>query len=89
MPAIGGRTDASVPAATAQPTASPTPTPAATPTPAPPSPTPAPARTYVVQEGDTLGAIAAAYGVSIEALMTANGIQDSDVILIGQELVIP
>jgi LysM repeat protein len=89
MPAIGGRTDASVPAATAQPMASPTPTPAATPTPAPPSPTPAPARTYVVQEGDTLGAIAAAYGVSIEALMTANGIQDSDVILIGQELVIP
>jgi LysM repeat protein len=43
----------------------------------------------VVQEGDTLGAIAAAYGVSIEALMAANGIQDSDVILIGQELVIP
>jgi LysM repeat protein len=36
-----------------------------------------------------LGAIASAYGISIETLMTANGIEDSDVILIGQELVIP
>jgi hypothetical protein len=90
VPAIGGRPDASVPPATAKPTfrPSPSPTPVSTPTPAPPSPTAVP-RTYVVREGDTLGAIASAYGISIETLMTANGIEDSDVILIGQELVIP
>jgi LysM repeat protein len=89
MPAIGGRPDASVPAATAVPTPRPSPTPASTPTPAPSSPTPAPARTYVVREGDTLWGIADAYGVSVVALMVANDIEDSDVILIGQELVIP
>jgi LysM repeat protein len=42
-----------------------------------------------VRKGDTLGDIAAAYGTTVAALMAVNGIEDSDVILIGQELVIP
>ena len=44
---------------------------------------------YRVQEGDTLGSIAAQFGVSVEALQAANGIDDPDEILIGQVLVIP
>jgi LysM repeat protein len=45
--------------------------------------------TYVVQAGDTLAAIAHAYGVTVEAIVAANGIPDADVIAVGQELVIP
>ncbi len=89
IPAIGGRPDASVPAATIDPTPRPTTSPAATTRPTAPSATAEVPRTYLVREGDTLGAIASAYGIPIEALMAANGIEDSDVILIGQELVIP
>jgi murein DD-endopeptidase MepM/ murein hydrolase activator NlpD len=44
---------------------------------------------YTVQEGDTLGAIAQAYGVSIEDLMAANGLTDPNVLGVGQTLVIP
>jgi LysM repeat protein len=78
-----------VPAATIDPTPRPTTSPAATTRPTAPSATAEVPRTYLVREGDTLGAIASAYGIPIEALMAANGIEDSDVILIGQELVIP
>jgi LysM repeat protein len=79
---------------TANPTSSPTPIPTATPTPAPTAPpTPAstavPARTYVVEQGDTLAAIAQQFGVSIEAIQAANEIEDPDEINIGQVLVIP
>lgn len=45
--------------------------------------------TYIVQAGDTLWTIAIAYGVSLEALLSANHIQDPDTIWVGQELVIP
>jgi LysM repeat protein len=57
------------------------PTPVATPVPT--------QRTYVVQEGDTLAAIAQQFGTTVEALQTANGIEDPDEIVIGQVLVIP
>lgn len=45
--------------------------------------------TYEVQPGDTLSAISQEFGVSFEALLEANGIQDSNFIVAGQRLVIP
>lgn len=59
-----------------------------------PSPSPAPSPTpepllHIVQEGETLGAIAIAYGVSLEALVAANGIGDPNLIHAGQVLLIP
>jgi len=59
-----------------------------------PSPPPLAASTspaplvYYVQEGDTLGAIAQTYGVSVEDLMAANGISDPHLLYPGQTLVI-
>ncbi|MCK9486882.1 MAG: LysM peptidoglycan-binding domain-containing protein [Dehalococcoidia bacterium] len=46
------------------------------------------AATYVVEAGDSLGAIASRFGVSIEVIQQANDIDGVD-IFIGQELVIP
>jgi LysM repeat protein len=46
-------------------------------------------QTYVVAEGDSLSSIAQRFGVTVEALAVANGIDDPDVITLGQELVIP
>lgn len=59
----------------------------AAPTPPPPS-APA-ASTYRVQGGDTLGAIAARFGVSVADLQQANGISDPRRLRVGQDLVIP
>lgn len=63
------------------------------------SPTPNPARAlptprqdaeqYVVQPGDTLGLIAQRYGVSVDALMQANGLGDPNLLSVGQILNIP
>ena len=53
----------------------------------PPSPT-QPTQ-YTVQAGDTLGGIAQAYDVSLQDLMVANGIDDPNMLQIGQTLVIP
>jgi LysM repeat protein len=64
-------------------TASPTPVPTASPTPAP---TP---HTYIVQQGDTLNAIAARFGTTAQAIAAANGISVSDTLDVGQVLVIP
>ncbi len=44
---------------------------------------------YVVRRGDSLGAIAARYGVSVSALARANGIRNPNLIFAGQRLVIP
>ncbi len=44
---------------------------------------------YVVQPGDTLGSISQTYGVSLEALMQANGLADPNLLEVGQMLVIP
>lgn len=45
--------------------------------------------TYVVQSGDTLGEIAAKYGVTLAALADQNSIRNWDVIEVGTVLVIP
>ena len=45
--------------------------------------------TYVVQEGDTLMAIAIRFDVTVEALQAANGITDPAKLGVGQSLVIP
>jgi LysM repeat protein len=55
----------------------------------PPVPTPGEEQRYVVRDGDTLSAIAARFGVSEDAILDANGIDDPDRILVGQEIVIP
>jgi LysM repeat protein len=44
---------------------------------------------YVVREGDSLSIIADRFNVSEGAIMAANGLEDPDRILVGQELVIP
>lgn len=72
--------------------------------PAPPAPTPLPEATdtpspmptptseviiHTVVSGETLGGIAVKYGVSVEAIMEANGLTDAGYIRAGQELIIP
>ena len=76
---------------TSEPTPSPTPTTSPTATPPSQTPTPAPAEpsVYVVQGGDSLWKIAESYGITVDALVEANGISRDDVIRPGQELVIP
>jgi LysM repeat protein len=44
---------------------------------------------YTVAPGDTLGAIAAQLGVSLDALITANAIDDPNHIRVGQVLLVP
>lgn len=44
---------------------------------------------HVVQQGDTLGAIAFDYGVRVDALQRANAIENPQLLQIGQELIIP
>jgi len=44
---------------------------------------------YVVHLGDTLGDIAAGHGVSVAALVRANGLDNPDMLYAGQRLVIP
>lgn len=63
-----------------------------TPTPDAPHPLPPP-RTYVdqytVQAGDTLGDIAQRYGVSLEALLQENGLNEASILPVGMVLNIP
>jgi len=54
-----------------------------------PGPTQTPSAVHVVGRGDTLGAIAVKYNVSVEAIARANGITPITILKIGQELVIP
>jgi LysM repeat protein len=42
--------------------------------------------TYRVQSGDTLSAIAVKFGVSIEILLSVNGLKDANSIFEGQEI---
>lgn len=63
---------------------------APTETPVVPPPTAPPSScTHIVRPGDTLYSIAARYGVSVTAIMQANGIKNPDRIFVGQTLVIP
>lgn len=96
-------TGTATPTATASVTATPAPTLTATaepptPTPEPPSATPEPPpaepaapRTYTVEPGDTLRGIAEEFGVSVEAILEANGLspEEGDALSVGQELIIP
>jgi nucleoid-associated protein YgaU len=68
-----------------------------TPTPVPPSawtptpePTPTvPVLTYVIQDGDTLWSIAQQFGTTVEAIVTANDLENPDELPVGQEIFIP
>lgn len=44
---------------------------------------------HVVKAGDSLGNLSTFYDVSLEDLMTANGITNPDILAVGQELIIP
>ena len=44
---------------------------------------------HEVQAGETLGEIASAYGVTVEAIVAANNLSDPDQITAGQRLIIP
>jgi LysM repeat protein len=46
-------------------------------------------QTYTVKAGDTLSTIAARFGVTVAALVQANGISDPTLIRVGQVLIIP
>ncbi|NLF63930.1 MAG: LysM peptidoglycan-binding domain-containing protein [Chloroflexi bacterium] len=50
--------------------------------------TPAP-EVHVVKRGETLGRIAAAYGVTVAQLLAANDISNANLIYVGQRLVVP
>ena len=63
-----------------------------TPTPDSPHPLPPPREyvdQYVVQSGDTLGIVAQRYGISLAALMEANGLNESSLLSVGTVLDIP
>ena len=44
---------------------------------------------YTIQQGDTLSAIAASFGVTVADLVAANGLANADAIQAGQKLAIP
>jgi LysM repeat protein len=73
------------------PGSTPAPAPAAPPPPAQVAPAPAVAATqvHVVQRGETLIGIARRYGVSVDAIVAANGIANPSRIYGGQQLTIP
>lgn len=54
-----------------------------------PTPTPAEGRQHVVRAGETLSSIAWQYGVTVEAILAANGLRDPNWIYAGQVLLIP
>lgn len=78
--------------ATATPSATPAPTqapPVSTVPTQTPAATPAAQVIHVVHPGETLSSIARLYGVSYQAIMDANGLEDPNLLEVGQELVIP
>jgi nucleoid-associated protein YgaU len=79
------RTDSTAPNGQIPPTWTPMPPPK-TPT---PLPTPQPDETYIVEPGDTLAEIAEEFGVDLDRLVSANDIQNIDVIHTGTVLIIP
>lgn len=84
----GGQSAQATP--TVQPTEAPTQTPQPTPTstPQPPTATPEPV-VHVVEPGESLLSIAQKYGIAVQDLIAANSITQSDVLRVGQQLVIP
>lgn len=57
--------------------------------PAPPAAPPAVAGTYVVADGDTISAIAQLHGVTVQAVLDANGLTASSIIYPGQSIAVP
>lgn len=47
------------------------------------------AKRHIVVAGDTLGKLAATYGCTVDALVSANAIEDADMIYVGQLIVLP
>jgi LysM repeat protein len=87
--------DRQVPAASFWPTLTPTitrvpasPTRVPTVTPVVPTATPVPV-IHIVQPKEVMGIIAKEYGITVEAIMTANGIQDANLVVEGTKLIIP
>ncbi len=76
---------------TLTPTITPSPTflPTSTSTPILPTQTPQPPESYTVQEGDTPSGIAEKYGLTTEDLLTFNELDETDIIVVGQKLLIP
>jgi len=73
-------------------TAAPVPTQITTPSPVPteePAATETAPTLHTVQPGETLSSIARDYGVSYQAILDANGLEDPNLIRVGQELIIP
>ena len=73
---------------TVAPQATPAPAPAPAPTPAPPAPA-TQGLAWIVDPGDTLGGIAAHYGIDVWKLARHNGIADVNTIHVGQRIAIP
>ena len=53
------------------------------------APPPPAERVHIVVAGDTLSAIARAFGVSLDAILAVNDIPDPNALLVGQRIVIP
>ena len=66
-------------------------TPISDPPSTPPTSSPAPVinNSYVIRTGDTITAIAARFGVSVDAVLTANGLTRASIIYAGRTLTIP
>ena len=103
-PFIEGDTPKFPPRATPTTSPTPTPSPAPSPSPSPmrtptptlkptsspaPSPTPAGQVSYIVLLGDTLQGTADKFGISLQALLEANGLKVDSIIKPGDELIIP
>ena len=87
-------TGVTLPMGTSTPVPTPTPRPTATAPLVPPAATATPTITptpvvHVVQEGETLLSIAFDYGVSVQTLQTANGIENPQLLQVGQRLIVP
>ncbi|MHB1356227.1 MAG: muramidase family protein [Anaerolineae bacterium] len=74
------------PSSTPSSTIEPTVKPSATPTQPPPTQEPV---YYYVESGDYAQSIAESFGITVDELVTANGITEDDVLSIGQKLLIP
>jgi LysM repeat protein len=61
----------------------------ATPTPVTAAPTSTTPKTYVIAVGDTVSSIAAKFGVTAQAILTANGLNWSSIIYSGRTITIP
>ncbi len=77
-----------IPGTTTTTTTPTTPTTGTTPT-TPTTPTTSSSGTYTVQAGDSLGRIASRFGVTVSAIMSANGLSNPNLIYVGQVLKIP